>query len=103
MRRRPNLSKQTRLLLETLLEEPLSWRHGYAISKVTGLKPGTLYPLLMRLGDAGFLASQWTEPEKPGRPPRHVYRLTGAGIDLAREVAGERETRPAGKLAGARS
>lgn len=36
MRRRPNMSKQTRLLLETMLEEPLAWRHGYQISKDTG-------------------------------------------------------------------
>ncbi|MHB1206889.1 MAG: PadR family transcriptional regulator [Rhodospirillaceae bacterium] len=99
--RRPNMSKQTRLLLETLLEDPLSWRHGYDISKGTGLKPGTLYPLLMRLGDLGYLASKWQEPEQPGRPPRHLYRLTGSGIDLAREVAQERGKIPTGKLARA--
>jgi PadR family transcriptional regulator PadR len=99
MRRRPNMSKQTKLLLETMLEDPLDWRHGYQISKDTGLKPGTLYPLLMRLSDAGYLASKWRQPEQPGRPPRHVYRLTGNGIELAREVASEQKKMPAGKLA----
>lgn len=95
MRRRPNMSLQTRLLLETMVEEPLAWRHGYQISKDTGLKPGTLYPLLMRLGDLGYLASKWKAPEEPGRPPRHIYRLTGAGIELAREVATGRDRVPA--------
>ena len=96
MRRRPNMSKQTRLLLEMMLEDPLAWRHGYQISKDTGLKAGTLYPLLMRLGDLGYLASKWQAPEEPGRPPRHIYRLTGAGIELAREVATSRTGVPVG-------
>jgi PadR family transcriptional regulator PadR len=104
MARRPNLSKQTRLLLETLLDDPLCWRHGYDISKGTGLKPGTLYPLLMRLSDLGYLASRWKPPEQPGRPPRHMYRLTGSGLALAREVAKDQEKAPVGgKLAGART
>ena len=94
------MSKQTRILLENMLEDPLAWRHGYQISKDTGLKAGTLYPLLMRLGDLGYLASKWQPPEEPGRPPRHIYRLTGAGVDLAREVATDRNKAPArGKYA----
>lgn len=63
------------------------------------LKAGTIYPLLMRLGDLGYLASKWQPPEEPGRPPRHIYRLTGAGIELAREVATGRDRVPAGKYA----
>jgi len=51
MPRIPNVSKQTILLLATLLENPSEWRHGYGISQITGLKSGTLYPLLMRLAD----------------------------------------------------
>ena len=91
------MSKQTKLLLETLLAAPSAWRHGYDISKDTGLKPGTLYPLLMRLSDMGFLASKWMEPEQPGRPPRHLYRLTGDGAALAREVAAEPKPASRGK------
>jgi DNA-binding PadR family transcriptional regulator len=101
MRRRPNMSKPTILLLDTLLEQPLKWRHGYDISKDTGLKAGTLYPLLMRLHEGGYLAERWSEPEQPGRPPRHLYRLTADGIALARESAKERETAPRGKVARA--
>ena len=97
-RRRPNMSKPTKVLLAALLEEPLTWRHGYDISKDTGITAGTLYPLLMRLGDMGYLVSKWQEPEQPGRPPRHLYRLTGDGIALAREVA-EDARLPAGKYA----
>lgn len=86
---RPNMSKPTRTLLAALMDDPAAWRHGYDISKSTGIKPGTLYPLLMRLSDMGLLTSKWKAPEQPGRPPRHMYRLTAAGLALAREVAAE--------------
>lgn len=86
MARRPNISRQTCALLGALFEQPRAWRHGYELSKDTGLKSGTLYPQLIRLCDQGFLDSRWKETEKPGRPPRHVYRLTASGHALAREL-----------------
>jgi len=85
MPRVPNTSRQTLRLLAALLEAPEDWRHGYDLSKETGLKSGTLYPVLMRLKDAGLLESQWLESDQPGRPPRHAYRLTQKGRIFARE------------------
>lgn len=85
MPRVPNTSLQTRSLLGALAAKPQSWRHGYELSKLTRLKSGTLYPLLMRLEAQGMLASRWGAPVAPGRPPRHLYRLTRAGLALARE------------------
>jgi DNA-binding PadR family transcriptional regulator len=90
MARRRNISSQTQTLLAALLEAPQAWRHGYELSKLTGLKSGTLYPVLMRLGDQGLLESQWASSPQPGRPPRHVYRLTPAGAALARDQAAAR-------------
>ncbi len=102
MARRPNTSRQTRLLLAVLLEQPLTWRYGYELSKETGLTSGTLYPLLIRFSDQGLLDSQWRDAERPGRPPRHVYRLTAKGMELARassratpSLIGRRRVRPA--------
>ena len=46
-----------------------------------GVKSGTLYPLLMRLEAQGLLEARWVDSPQSGRPPRHVYRLTGAGRD----------------------
>jgi PadR family transcriptional regulator, regulatory protein PadR len=83
--RPPNISKQTSLLLSIMLESPAEWRHGYHLSQVTGFKSGTLYPLLMRLEEQGFLESKWQESDRAGGPPRHVYRLTPSGRTLARE------------------
>ncbi len=91
MARRPNTSSQTRALLAALLSRPATWRHGYDLSRETGLKSGTLYPLLIRLSDQGLLESSWQEADRPGRPPRHGYRLTASGAALARELAAEAE------------
>src|SRR5437660_6710924 len=95
MPRKPNNSRQTRALLAALLDRSRIWRHGYDLSKETGLRSGTLYPLLMRLSEQGLLEARWQEPDRRGLPPRHVYRLTASGLALAREqeleaVAAER-------------
>jgi DNA-binding PadR family transcriptional regulator len=77
-RNRP-LSTQAHRLLHALGAQPQAWRFGYDLTKETGLKSGTLYPLLMRLADQGLLEAEWREPLQPGRPARHAYRLTGLG------------------------
>jgi DNA-binding PadR family transcriptional regulator len=76
-------SKQMRLLLEALSGQAREWRHGYDLMKQTGLASGTLYPLLMRMSDQGLVEAEWREPSLPGRPARHAYRLTAAGLALA--------------------
>lgn len=101
MARKPNTSAQTRQLLSVMLRQPRTWQYGYEISKQTGLKSGTLYPLLMRLSDQGLLDSQWQEPERPGKPPRHAYKLTASGLALAREITAEIRSSVQRKLADA--
>src|SRR6201986_4662522 len=85
MTRTPNRSRQTHRLLAAMLEQPLAWRYGYELLKITGLQSGTLYPALLRLSEQGLLEAQWREADKPGKPPRHVYRLTRTGLAFARE------------------
>jgi len=89
MTRPPNISRQTRTVLATLLEQPQAWRYGYDLTKETGLKSGTLYPLLIRLSDQGLLEAEWRQPLQPGRPARHAYRLTDTGVALAHQRAVE--------------
>jgi len=86
MARKPNSSAQTRELLAVMIRQPRTWQYGYELSKQTGLKSGTLYPLLIRLSDQGLLESTWQEPERPGKPPRHAYKLTPNGLAFARAI-----------------
>lgn len=103
MTRTPNASKQTRALLLTLMQAPTQWRYGYDLSQETGLKSGTLYPILLRLSDQGLLESKWVEAEEKGRPPRHAYRLSPEGAALARSMAAEEAVALETGLAGARA
>ena len=104
MARRPDASPQTLLVLAALLERPDSWQYGYDLSRRLRLRSGTLYPILVRLWERGCLETRWVEPERPGKPPRHTYRLTAAGRTLARsrlEAAPAAPRRPAGEAAPA--
>jgi PadR family transcriptional regulator PadR len=78
------LSPQTLLVLDDFLQKPREWSYGYDISRNTGLKSGTLYPILMRLAERELLETSW-ETAEAGRPPRHLYRLTLDGLQLARK------------------
>ena len=45
---------------------------------------GTLYPLLTRLKNSGFLSYRWEE--STGGPPRKYYALTPQGQDFLKEL-----------------
>jgi PadR family transcriptional regulator, regulatory protein PadR len=82
-------SPQTVLVFTEFLRGPEEWKYGYDISRSTGLKSGTLYPILMRLADRSLLETAW-ETTEAGRPPRHMYKLTADGLRVARtQVAAE--------------
>lgn len=86
--RRP--SHQMLALLQALAVQAPGWCHGYELMKATSLASGTIYPLLMRMTDQGLVEAEWRAPEQPGRPPRHAYRLTAAGLKLAAAHAQDR-------------
>ena len=86
MQRNRPPSEQTITVLLALAEDPATWRHGYDLCQQTGLKAGSMYPILIRLADRGLLETTWETEIPVGRPPRHLYRLTEAGIELANEL-----------------
>jgi PadR family transcriptional regulator PadR len=94
--RRP--SAQTVAVVLALAETPASWRYGYDLCQQLGLKAGSVYPILMRLADRGLLEATWESEAPTGRPPRHLYRLTGPGRALAAELAAPAQARAAGKV-----
>ncbi|GAA5440419.1 PadR family transcriptional regulator [Deinococcus caeni] len=85
MPRPPNSSPHTRAVLQALQQSYPAHTYGYDLSRSTSLKSGTLYPILQRLHEQGHLDAQWEPSPHPGRPPRHIYRLTQSGLQLARE------------------
>lgn len=91
--RRP--SAQTLAVLNALAEEPAAWRYGYELGRQVGLAAGSLYPILIRLCDRDLLEATWEDEPPSGRPPRHLYRLTGSGVRWAAEAASSERATPA--------
>jgi DNA-binding PadR family transcriptional regulator len=87
MARNRALSLHARTLLAALVGAGGRWSYGYELASATGIKSGTLYPILIRLEGQGYLEAEWQQPAASGRPPRHAYRLTAAGRQLARAEA----------------
>ena len=81
MQRNRPPSAQAIKVLRALAADPARWRYGYDLTGEVHLKSGSLYPILVRLADRGLLETSW-EPSVDSRPPRHLYRLTGAGRDF---------------------
>jgi len=76
----PRMTVQTCMVLAEFDKDPDAELYGFEIKQATGLKPGTLYPILRRLEGAGWLVGRWEL--KPAGPTGHVrcyYALTDAG------------------------
>ena len=99
MTSRPEFSAQTVSVLAALCDQPSQWQHGYALAKQTGLKSGTLYPILIRLADRGLVEACWQDEPTLGRPRRHLYRLTAAGLASATGALASAAERAAGQTA----
>ena len=68
--------------------------HGWAILKATKRAGPTIYGVLDRLEDAGWVTGRWEDqPPNTNTPRRRLYRLTGDGVAAARDLLASR--RPA--------
>jgi|SRR5437867_975116 len=73
----------TELLILALLEDRA--RHGYEIGKLIeqrsggqlSFRIGSLYPMLVRLEDRGFVKGRWVESDTQQR--RRYYKITASG------------------------
>lgn len=81
----PRISADALKVLGAMLEDAMAWHYGLQLSKEAGIASGTVYPMLARLENAGWLESRWEDagPANEGRPRRRLYRLTGLGERMA--------------------
>jgi PadR family transcriptional regulator PadR len=93
----PRLTQQTLKVLGTLMSGQTRELSGAEIAKLSQLSSGTLYPILYRLEEAGWLDSRWEEgsPALLGRPRRRYYRITAEGQKRVKQVV--RELTPIGE------
>jgi PadR family transcriptional regulator, regulatory protein PadR len=73
-------------VLKIFLEDPSVPRYGFELMKLTGMASGSLYPMLARFEEAGWLTRgrENIDPHAEGRPPRLHYTITGGAVSAAR-------------------
>ena len=78
-------------VIKVFLEDPTQERYGYDLMLATGLKSGTLYPLLARFETAGWLTTgkENIDPRVEGRPARRYYKISAAVVLVARQQLAE--------------
>lgn len=90
MSRGPRMTMQTQMVLRQALLEPGREWYGLEMVQATELPTGTVYPIITRLEQAGWITSRWEEPDEQrradalGRPRRRYYQLTREGAENAR-------------------
>lgn len=52
------------------------------------LKEGTLYPILYRMEERGYVKSEWMQKDK-SKPPRNYYSITKEGKKALKEASAE--------------
>jgi|HubBroStandDraft_6_1064221.scaffolds.fasta_scaffold651535_1 PadR family transcriptional regulator PadR len=87
------LSRVTPATLDVLeaLMGPDEELYGLKIAQNAGRKAGSVYPILARLEEAGWVESSWEREERGERGPRRrFYRLVPDGLAAARALLAER-------------
>ena len=65
--------------------------HGWAIMNATKRSGPTVYGVLDRLEDVGWIWGRWEDANpEPGKPRRRLYRITPTGVVGARDMLRER-------------
>lgn len=100
MSARPRITEATLDVLEVLLGQD-GELYGLKIAKAAGRPTGSVFPILARLEQIGWVVSEWEAGDPAARGPRRrFYRLSPDGMAAARTVLAERRSarRGAGRL-----
>ena len=80
------LSRVTAATIDVLsvLDEASEPTWGLAIIKSSGRPAGSVYPILERLENSGWVRSEWEDDPGRSGPRRRLYEFTDAGAEAAR-------------------
>lgn len=105
MARRRRLSDEGAAVLQLFLEDPTRERFGLEIIRLTGIKSGSLYPILHRFEERELISARWEDVEvaaEQRRRPRRCYRFDLKQLRDAEELYRQwAEARPAQTARGA--
>ena len=79
------LSPNAARLIAAFLHTPHGHFYGYELLQETGMKSGSLYPVLGRFEDLGWIRGEMQQ-SPGGRPPRRIYVLDPEGAAVAQKA-----------------
>jgi PadR family transcriptional regulator PadR len=91
------ISDETALVLAIFVGAPSGSTWGRQIVRDTGIRSGSLYPILQRLEERGLLNSRWEDLDAAvaeGRRPRRLYMLNPDNLERAKALIAEWRTSP---------
>lgn len=101
MGQRVRLTMATMAVLDVLMSAgPDQKIWGFRLCEEANLGSGTVYPLLERLEQTGWVESHWEENPPGDRPRRRFYEITGAGRADYRSALAVREAKRRQRLPG---
>src|SRR5258708_55541 len=85
------LSQHSLRILNLFLRAPVAWKSGSDINRSLTIRSGTMYQILHRLEQVGWIVGDWekVDPSKAGRSRKRLYRLTNLGEKMARQALAE--------------
>lgn len=85
------LSKSSAKVLRAFVDAPDEEQYGFGLMRATGVKSGSLYPILERFERLHWIEGydEVIDEHTEGRPKRRLYRLTGLGEREARKAVAE--------------
>lgn len=86
------VTRQLLAVLDEFASDPAREWYGLEIMDNSGLSSGTLYPILHRLVDEGWLVRTRDAASDAGGAGRRLYRLTGLGAQCARQLLAARDS-----------
>lgn len=94
----PRLTRATLDVLEVLLQDDEEL-YGLKIAQAVGRPTGSIYPILARLEQLGWVESEWepTDPAVRGAR-RRFYHLSQDGAARAHAALASRRARPSGAV-----
>lgn len=75
------LSPQTLAVIKYMIDRPKADYYGLELIEATGMPAGTIYPILTRLEEVGWIGGEWESFDRKdkGRRRRRYYVLTATG------------------------
>jgi PadR family transcriptional regulator PadR len=86
------MTRTTIAVLQAFMEAgPKHALYGLEIMRSASIMSGTLYPILDRLEDAGWVTAEWEQVDDDvTRPRRRYYKITAEGSSAVHALAKQR-------------